>query len=471
MLTRRRLLELTAAAGVSAFAPALRAAEGKTINDVTQLNPVTVADERKPRSADELRAALRAWPGSISVGGGRYSMGGQIAAVGSLHLDTRAMNQVVSFDAARHSTRVQAGMIWRDLQDVIDPRDLSVKIMQSYANFTVGGSVSVNVHGRYVGQGPLINAVQALQLVTANGDVLELSRTREPELFRAVAGGYGGLGVITEVELALDANSRIERVVENVALEHYPAFFRDKILTNKKMVLHNADLTPPNFAAPRAISWVTSGNPLTEKARLVPRGLNYKLEKNAIWALTELPGGSHLRENVIDRKLPRRPAVTWRNYEASQDAASLEPRSRRLSTYVLQEYFVPVENFVPFTQRMAGILKTHQVTALNVSIRHSPADKLSLMAWAPAEVFTFVLYYKQGTQSSASDAVGLWTRKLIDAALELGGRYYLPYRLHATREQFERAYPQARAFAALKTRVDPGNRLRNQLWDKYLPTR
>jgi FAD/FMN-containing dehydrogenase len=135
---------------------------------------------------------------------------------------------------------------------------------------------------------------------------------------------------------------------------------------------------------------------------------------------------------------------------------------------VLQEYFVPVENFLPFVRQMARILKVHRVNALNVSIRHSPADTESLMAWAPVEMFAFVLYYKQGTQLSASDAVGVWARKLIDVALELGGRYYLPYRLHATREQFNRAYPQARAFAALKARVDPGNRLRNLLWDKYL---
>jgi len=32
--------------------------------------------------------------------------------------------------------------------------------MQSYANFTVGGSLSVNVHGRYVNQGPLILSVE-----------------------------------------------------------------------------------------------------------------------------------------------------------------------------------------------------------------------------------------------------------------------------------------------------------------------
>jgi FAD/FMN-containing dehydrogenase len=34
--------------------------------------------------------------------------------------------------------------------------------------------------------------------------------------------------------------------------------------------------------------------------------------------------------------------------------------------------------------------------------------------------------------------------------------------------EFDRAYPEARAFATLKARVDPGNRFRNLLWDTYL---
>ena len=51
----------------------------------------------------------------------------------------------------------------------------------------------------------------------------------------------------------------------------------------------------------------------------------------------------------------------------------------------------------------------------------------------------------------------------------MGGRYYLPYRLHATKEQFARAYPQAEAFAALKAKIDPQRRFRNRLWETYLP--
>ena len=39
--------------------------------------------------------------------------------------------------------------------------------------------------------------------------------------------------------------------------------------------------------------------------------------------------------------------------------------------------------------------------------------------------------------------MGVWTRELIDAALSVGGTYYLPYQPHATAAQFLRAYPRA----------------------------
>jgi len=437
------------------------------VNDVSQLNRVAISRQSRPRSTDELRAALRAWSGSICIGGGRFSMGGQIAAPDSLHIDMRAMNQVVSFDPSRKVLRVQAGITWRDIQDVIDPHDLSVKIMQSYSNFTVGGSVSVNCHGRYVGRGPLINSVRSVQLVNADGDVLELSRSQDAELFRAVFGGYGGLGVVTEVELDLEPNTRIERVWQQVALEQYPAFFRDAVLADPRVVLHNADLVPPRFDLPYAISWRNTEKPVTEPQRLIPRGLDYTAEKNVIWAITELPGVGALRGLVESRSLGKQ-AVVWRNHEASLDAASLEPRTRQISTYLLQEYFVPVRSFLPFAIEMARILGKHRVNMLNVSIRHSPADTEALLKWAPTEVFAFVLYYKQRSTELASGTAAVWTRELIDAALGFGGRYYLPYRLDATRAQFNQAYPEAAEFVALKRRVDGRNRFRNLLWDSYL---
>lgn len=425
---------------------------------------MTVAAERRPRSTQEVSAAVSEWPNAVSVGGGRFSMGGQIAYPESLHLDMRQMNGVLSLDPERRRVRVQAGISWRDLQDLLDPHDLSVSIMQSFSNFTVGGSVSVNCHGRYVGRGPIVNSVRSLQLVGADGSVLELEPSSE--VFRGVFGGYGGLGVVTEVELDLEPNSRMQRVVEDVDLATYPARFLE-LAQDHRVVLHNADLRPPDFDAPRMISWLSTNRPVTVQGRLIPRDANYARNQVAIWAVSELPGGVRLRKNVEERLLNQE-MVVWRNYEASLDTDSLEPTTRLFSTYLLQEYFVPVGNFLGFARSMAGILKRHDVNALNVSIRHSPADERSLMSWAPTAVFSFVLYYKQRTTGRARRHAEAWTRELIDAALKHGGRYYLPYRLHATPSQFARAYPEYAAFRRLKKRLDPHGKFRNMLWGKYL---
>ena len=117
---------------------------------------------------------------------------------------------------------------------------------------------------------------------------------------------------------------------------------------------------------------------------------------------------------------------------------------------------------------LCGDLRKHDVEALNVSIRHSPADRVSRLPWAREDVFSFVLYFKHRKHVGAQREVAGWTRELIDVALGHGGRYYLPYQLHATRTKFDRAYPEAKQLRALKARIDPQDKLSNELWKKYL---
>lgn len=174
-------------------APVERKASPLIVNDVTQLNPIVVSRVIAPTTTAEIVEAIRKWQGSISVGGALHSMGGQTAAENSLHIDMRAFDRIIDFAPSQKTITVQAGARWRQIQERIDPANLSVKIMQTYANFTVGGSLSVNAHGRYVGQGPLIRSVKSLQVVLADGSLVEASPTHNSEVFYGVIGGYGGL--------------------------------------------------------------------------------------------------------------------------------------------------------------------------------------------------------------------------------------------------------------------------------------
>jgi FAD/FMN-containing dehydrogenase len=466
---RKFLSTSLAAAGlVSIGMPVPVSAVGLLVPNVTGLYTVEVAKIVRPVTAAEVAEIVRTWSGRIAIGGGRYSMGGQIGIRDGLHIDMRGMSRLVWLRAEAQVVRVQAGMRWRDLQEIIDPHHLAVQTMQSYANFTVGGSVSVNAHGRYIGNGAICNSVRSLQIVLADGSMIEANREQNSDIFRAAFGGYGAMGIVTEVELELVGNVRMERMVEIVSLDRYPNFFEETIDGDSANILHNADLMPPLFDAPVSVTWRATSKPLTELARLIPEGLSYDAEQNLIWVVTELPAGEKLQREVIRPRILEKPAVKWRNHEASRDVAELEPRTRAISTYALQEYFIPVRHFARFTKAMASILRKHEVEALNVSIRHSPADRISVLPWAKEEVFSFVLYYKQRTHRRAQQEVGRWTRALISLALENNGRYYLPYQLHATAAQFNKAYPEVALFRTIKKSVDPQNKFTNELWDKYL---
>jgi FAD/FMN-containing dehydrogenase/uncharacterized membrane protein YhaH (DUF805 family) len=437
------------------------------VNDVTGLNPVRVRQVLRPATVAEVQNAIASSTGAISIGGGHFSMGGQTASPDSLHLDMRDLNRVLMFCPAEEWIRVQSGIRWCDIQRFIDPHHLSVKIMQTYANFTVGGSLSVNSHGRYVGLGPLILSVRAITLVLADGSLVRATADENRELFYGAIGGYGGLGVIVEVELDLAKNNRVQRVMRKLPTKQYAEYFRDTVRNEAKAVFHNGDLYPPHYSQVLTQTWVETAESVTDTHRLRPLRSRFPLERYGLWAVTETPFGTWRREYIFDPLLFFREKVHWRNSEAGYDVAELEPRSRARRTYVLQEYFVPVHRFDDFVPRIAEILNRHRVNVVNISIRHAHADPGSLLAWAREEVFAFVLYYKQGVQPADTNKVGVWTRELVEAVLAVGGTYYLPYQIHPTADQFHRAYPRAKEFFQLKRKTDPHFRFRNILWNTY----
>jgi len=59
------------------------------------------------------------------------------------------------------------------------------------------------------------------------------------------------------------------------------------------------------------------------------------------------------------------------------------------------------------------------------------------------------------------------TERLIDRVINLGGAFYLPYRLHARRDQVRAAYPRTEEFAERKRFYDPKLLFRNAMWDAY----
>ena len=90
---RTILTQALVSAGILALAPAaVWCSPGELASNITRLYPVRVSRIERPTSVDAVVQAIRSWPGKLAAGGGRYSMGGQTAVTGGLHLDMRGLN-------------------------------------------------------------------------------------------------------------------------------------------------------------------------------------------------------------------------------------------------------------------------------------------------------------------------------------------------------------------------------------------
>src|SRR5690242_18897178 len=376
------------------------------IDEVTRLYPVTMARVVTPRSIEDIVNAVKAAPGPISIGGGRYSMGGQTATPDGTQLDMRDFHGVVALDTAARTVTVKSGTRWRELQQALDQHGLAVKIMQTYNTFTVGGALSVNAHGRYIGQGPLVRSVREITMVLADGSVRTASPSDNPSLFYGAIGGYGALGVVALVTLDVAENARVRRDDEKMPVADYLAYFRQHVRDDSTVIFHNADIYPPAYENVHLVSYRKTKDSVTVADRMLPQDQNAWNHRTAYEMITDWPKGKWMREHWLDPLIYRGNPVTWRNYEASYDVSELEPMSRAHDTYVLQEYFVPVDSIGVFVPRMRRILQAHEVNAVNVSIRHALPDPGTYLAWAPNEVFAYVLYYKQRTDPASKREIG-----------------------------------------------------------------
>src|SRR5438309_11176081 len=96
-----------------------------------------------------------------------------------------------------------------------DRKQWSIAQKQTGADtFTLGGSLSSNVHGRGLRMKPLISNIESFTLITADGKSIRCSREENSELFRLAIGGYGRLGLIDTVTIRLVPREKLRRVDE-----------------------------------------------------------------------------------------------------------------------------------------------------------------------------------------------------------------------------------------------------------------
>jgi FAD/FMN-containing dehydrogenase len=137
------------------------------------------------------------------------------------------------------------------------------------------------------------------------------------------------------------------------------------------------------------------------------------------------------------------------------------------TTDILHEYFVDRDHAGKFLTAARRIIRKHNGDLLNVTVRDVKTDPDTFLNYARSDMLAFVMFFSQPRSASGDAEMQAMTVELVDAVLEADGRYYLPYRLHATPAQFHRAYPQADKFFDLKRQYDPHELFQNEFYRKY----
>src|SRR6478735_1799537 len=115
----------------------------------------------------------------------------------------------VEVDPERRIARVGAGVLWEDVVDAAAPHGLIALHGSSptvgVAGYSLGGGMGwlARSHGLQT------NSLTAIELVTADGEIVRTDADNDAELFWALRGGGGNFGVVTALEFRLYPVSEI----------------------------------------------------------------------------------------------------------------------------------------------------------------------------------------------------------------------------------------------------------------------
>jgi FAD/FMN-containing dehydrogenase len=196
--------------------------------------------DRKPAlivrclTADDVVAALafaRRAQLEVSVRGGGHNVAGRAVADGGVMIDLALMKGITVDPAARTAT-VEGGVVWAELNDAAAAHGLATTggnvSTTGVAGYTLGGGLGW-LMSKY---GLAADNLLAVELVTADGEILQVDGSSHPDLFWALRGGGGNFGVATSFTFRLHPLRTIVGGLIAHPLEAAPAllrFYRDAV--------------------------------------------------------------------------------------------------------------------------------------------------------------------------------------------------------------------------------------------------
>ena len=447
------------------------------VDDASHLDQTRVAEvwdipANTEAAEAQLRALLKRAAGEklrVSIAGARHSMGGHTIYPGGIAVNMLPFN-AMTLNEARTTLHVGAGARWSEIIPYLNSRGRSVAVMQSNNSFSVGGSLSVNCHGWEPHKPPIAATVRAFRLMKADGSIVRCSRMENAELFSLALGGYGLFGIILDAELSVVPNERYKPECFIVPSSAFAARFQQDVVDGADvgMAYGRLSIIPGGEFLKETVLTVFHRVPCAEEDLPPLSETGYRMLRRAlVRGSVDSDYGKYLRWDTEKKTLGSFSKMTFSRNQLLNEGVELYQDRSAARTDILHEYFVPVTRLEEFLAKLRPIIPRHHGDLLNVTVRDVTADKDTVLCYAKEHVFGLVMLFSEVCSPAADSQMETMTREMVDASLSVGGGYYLPYRLHPTREQLLKAYPRTDEFFRLKRQYDPGEVFQNEFYEKY----
>jgi xylitol oxidase len=179
-----------------------------------------------PESVGQVQEIVKSCD-KLRVVGTRHSFNGLADSPENI-LSLAHLQRVLVIDKEGQTVTVDGGMRYGDLCHTLHSEGYALYNLASLPHISVAGACATATHGSGDGNGNLATAVTALEVVTAAGELITLSRDQDGDQFDGAVVGLGALGVVTKVTLDIVPAFTVRQdVYEHLPLAEVAANFEE----------------------------------------------------------------------------------------------------------------------------------------------------------------------------------------------------------------------------------------------------
>jgi len=164
--------------------------------------PSKLADYSEPAGLEELCKQIAALESPTIVRGSGRSYGD--SALADSVISSRYLDNFISFDEKSGILNCAAGLTIDQILTVIVPKGWFLPVVPGTKFVSIGGAIASDIHGKnHHCDGCFSEHLKSFKLLTAQGEVISCSKTRNKKYFYATCGGMGLTGIVVEASLQL----------------------------------------------------------------------------------------------------------------------------------------------------------------------------------------------------------------------------------------------------------------------------